>query len=99
MGQTEGGVAHFSGFFTEDGSKQFFFGTEIRLAFGRNLTDQNIFGFNFSADVDNAVFIEIFDSVFPDVGNIAGDFFRAEFGFSRLAFMFLNVNGGVFVFF
>ena len=87
-------VAHFSRLLAENGAEQPLLGREFRLALGRNFTDENIAALHFRADAHDAVLVEVFQRVVAHVGDIARDFFLAEFGVSRLRLVFFNVNRG-----
>ena len=89
------GVADFAGLFTEDGAQQAFFCGQIGLALRRYLTDQNIAGVDLRTDADDTVLVQILHRVVADVGNIAGDLFRSQFGLAGLGLELFNMNGGV----
>ena len=94
VGNTQRGVSHFSCLFVENGTKQSFFRREVRFSLGGNLTYKDVAGTHFRTYADYAVFVQILQCVFTDIGDISCKFFGAEFGFTALDFMFFDVNGG-----
>ncbi len=85
-------------FFTKDGTQQLFFRGQLGFAFRRYLTNQNVAGAHFSADVDNAGLIQLGQCAFTHVRNICGDFFAAQLGITSHTGQFLNVDGGQTIF-
>ena len=47
---------------------------------------------NLCTDSDDTGFVEVFQSLFTDVWNIAGDLFLTKLGITRYALEFLDVN-------
>src|SRR5690606_37309771 len=82
----------------EDSPQELLFGGQFSLALGRDLADQNIARRYFRADADDAVFVQILQRIFTDVGDVAGDLFRPQLGFARFDLMLLNMDRGVLVF-
>jgi hypothetical protein len=93
-GTRRAGVAHVGGFLTEDGAQKLFFRRHRAFALRRDLADQNVAGFHFRPDIDHAGLIEVLQRLFRDVGNVAGDLFRAQLGVARHHLEFLKVDGG-----
>ena len=56
---TQGGITHFSRFFTEDGAQQAFFSGQFRFALGRYLTHQDIAGTHLGAHADNTAVVQV----------------------------------------
>jgi hypothetical protein len=90
---TQRGIFNFTRFLTKDGAQQFLLGGQFGFALGRNLADQDILGTNFGPDVDDAALVKVAQSLFTNVGNVAGDFFRTELGIACVDFVFLYMNG------
>ena len=59
MGHPRAGVLHLTGFLTEDGPQQALLGGQLRLAFGRDLANQDVAGLDFGADTDDAVLVQV----------------------------------------
>ena len=91
--QAQRRVAHVRSFFAEDGPQKLFFRRHRAFALRRNLADQNVARINLGTDIDNACLIEVFQSLFGDIRNIAGDFLRSKLGITRHHFKFFKVNG------
>ena len=85
-------VARFLGFLAENRDDQTLFRRQFALRFGRDFADQNVLREHFGADANDAVLVQVLQLIFADVGNIARDFFRAQFGVARFDFVFLDVN-------
>ena len=93
----QGGVADLAGLFAEDGAQQALFRGQLGFALGGHLAHQDIARTDFRADADDAVFVQVTHGVFADVGDVPGDFFRAQLGFPGFGLVFLDVDGGVLV--
>ena len=91
----QGGIPHLSGLLSEDGAKQPFLGNQFGLALGRNLAHQDIAGAHLGADADDAVLIQIGQSVLRNVGNIPGNLLRSQLGVSGFDLVLFNMNGGI----
>ena len=91
-------VFHIAGFFTEDGTQQFFFGRERSFTLGCHFTDQRIAGHDFRTHVDDAGIVQTVELLFGQIGNIAGNFLRAQLGITRHDHEFFDVDRGVAVF-
>ena len=87
------GIANLASFLAEDSAKKAFFSGEFGFALGSDFADENIAGRARSAANDEAVGIEIGKSVVGEIGNIASEFFRAEFGIASVGLIFVDVNG------
>ena len=98
MGNLQGGIPDFPGFFTEDGPQQSFFCSQLCLSLGGDFTDQDIGRVDFRTDADDSFFVQIPEGIFTDVGNIPGDFLRTQLGIPGFRFIFFNMNGGQGVF-
>ena len=78
MRHLEGGIAHLACLLAEDRAQQALLRSQIGLALGRDLADQNIAGVDLRADADDAALVEVLESVLADVGNVARDLLGAE---------------------
>ena len=65
----EGGVAHFTRLLAEDGAKETLFGGEFGFALGGDFPDEDIAAVDFGADADDAVLVEVLQSVVAHVGD------------------------------
>ena len=92
------GVFYVRGFFTEDGTQQFFFWGQLGFTFRCYLAYQHVASFYFSTDVHNTCFIQTVLHALRQVRDIAGDFFCAQFGIARHHIQFFDVDGGIAVF-
>ena len=90
----QGCIADVTGLLTENSPQQLLFRSELRLALGRDLTDQDVVRLHFSTDTDNAGLVEVAQGFLADVGNVASDLFLAELRIARDTLKFLNVNRG-----
>ena len=70
-----------------------FFGGEFRFALGSDFADQDVAGLDFRADADDAVGAEVLQGFVAEVGDVAGDFLRAELGVAGADLEFINVDG------
>src|SRR6266699_1379990 len=95
----QGRVANIAGLFAKNGAEQFFFRRERGLALGRDFADQDVSRLHHRTDADDAAFVEVAEERLADVGNIAGDFLRAELGVARFDFVLLDVDGSVVIVF
>ncbi len=93
-GTFERGVLHVGGLLAEDGAQQALFGGQFGLALGRDLADQDVAGLDFGADADDAVGAEVLQGLLAQVGDVAGDFLRAELGVAGADLEFVDVDGG-----
>ena len=76
-------IAYILGFFAEDSAQQAFLRTQLLLALWRNLTNQDITGAYFRTNLYDAVFVEVTQTVFRHIRDIAGDNLWAEFGLAN----------------
>ena len=90
---SERSISDFPRLFAEYGSKQSLLGSKFGLALRRNLTYQYIAGIDLGADTYNTVFVEVFERIVTDVGNISGYFLFAELSVSSFGFVLFDVNG------
>ena len=86
-------------FLAEDCAQQFFLRSELSLALGRYLADQDRTRLHLCADADDAAFVQIAKHVLADIGNVARDFFRTQLGIARFDLELFDVNRSVVVFF
>ena len=93
MRHTQRGVTHFAALLTEDGAQQALFRSQLGFALRGDLTHQNVAGFDFGADADNATLVEVGHRVFADVRQITGDLLGTQLGFAGVDLVFLDVNG------
>src|SRR5208282_3201667 len=93
----ERGVADVTGLFAENGAQQLFLGSERGFALGRHLAHQDVAGLDGGADADHAALVQVAEKTFADVGDVAGHFFRPEFGVPRFDFELFDVDGSVVV--
>ena len=91
----EGGVFHVGRLFAEDGAKEALFRSKLGFGLRSDLTDEDIARLHFGTDADDTVVVEVAKCIFADVWNVAGDFFRSEFGVASRHVEFRNVNRGV----
>src|SRR5699024_8309094 len=89
------GIAHFAGFFAEDGAQQALLGGQLGLALGRDLADEDVAGLDLGADADDAALVKVLERIIGHVGDVAGDLFGSELGLAGFALVFLDVDGGV----
>ena len=88
------GVAHFAALLTEDGAQQTLLRGQLGFALRGDLADQDVAGFDFGADADDATLVEVRDRVLADIRQVAGDFLSAELGFTGVDLVFLDVDRG-----
>ena len=93
----EGRIAHVAGLLAEDRAEQLLFRRQLRLAFRRDLADQNVARLHVRADADDAALVEIAQERLRHVRNVPRDFFGPELGIARFDLELLDVDGGVVV--
>ena len=93
----ERGISDLSCLLTKNRAEQTFLGRKLGLALRRNLADQDIAGTDLGTDADDAALIQILQRVIADAGYILGDLLRSEFCVTGFTFIFLNVNGCIYV--
>ncbi len=91
---TQAGVFYFAALLAKDGAQQFLFWRKLCLALGCDLAHQNVVLLHFRANADDAGLVQIFERFLAHVWNIAGNFFRAQFGLAGFNLVFFNVNAG-----
>ena len=89
----EGGVFYITGLFAEDGPQEFFFRRELRFSLGSDFSHQDVVRLNSRPDADDAAFVKIAQHFFADIGNVAGDFFRAELCVAGDNLKLFNMDG------
>ena len=87
-------ITDFLRLFAEDSTQQALFWCQFGFTLRGDTADQNVSGFNFSTDVNDAAFIELRQDFIRDVWNVTSDFFSAEFGVACIDFVLFNVNRG-----
>ena len=91
-------VLDIAGLVAEDGAEQFFLGGRVALSLRRDLTDHDVAGNNVGAHTDNTALVEVFGSVFADVGNIGCQLFHTALCLAHLEGVFVDMNRGQYVF-
>ena len=94
MGHLQRGVADLAGLLAEDGPQQALLGGQLRLPLGRDLAHQHIAGAHLGADPDDAPFVEIFQDVVGEVGDVAGDLLSAQLGVAGVDLVLVDVDRG-----
>ncbi len=94
---TQGGIPHLARLLTEDRPQQPLLRCQLGLALRGHLTDQDIAAAHLGADADNAALVQILQRVIAHIGDIAGDLLRPQLGIAGFHFVFLNVDGGVYI--
>ena len=95
MRHTQRGIAHITGFFTEDGAQQTLLRGEFLLTFGGDFSNQDVIGTDLCTDADDPVLVEVLDGHLADVGDVTRNFFGSQAGIAGLDLEFFNVDGGV----
>src|SRR5580765_654456 len=90
-------VADVARLLAEDRAEEFLFRRQLRLAFRRDLADEDVARLHVRADADDAAVVEVLQESFRDVRDVAGDFFRTELGVARLDLELFDVDGRVVV--
>jgi len=98
VGHTQRGVLDITGFFTKDGAQQALFRGQLFFAFGGDFTDQDVIGTNFSANTNNASFVEVTDGIIANIGDLTGNLFGTKLGITGFHFILFNMDTGVAVF-
>jgi hypothetical protein len=62
--------------------------------FGRDLAAEDVAGAHLGADIDDAGLVEVFQRLFRNVRNVAGDFLGPELGVARHHLELLDVDRG-----
>src|SRR5690606_16361523 len=76
-GQTEGGVADIGGLLAKNGAEELFFRRHRGFALRSDFTDENVARADFGTDGDDTGVVEVAEGFFPDVRDVAGNFFAA----------------------
>ena len=79
----------------EDGMQQFFLWRQLSLALGRDLTHKDVAGTDVGSDPHDARLVEIVQSPFAHIGDVAGELLATELGIADLDVVFLDVDRGV----
>ena len=95
----ERSVANVTGFLAENRAQKLLFRRERGFTLRRHFADEDVARLDGRADANHAAFIQIAQEALVDVGNVARDFFGAEFRIARLDFVLLDVNRSVVVLF
>ncbi len=95
---TQGGVFDVAGLLTEDRTQQFFFRSQLGLAFRSDLADQDVASADFGTHVDDTGFVQLVQRSFTDVRDVRGDFLWAKLGVTGHTGQFLDVDRGEAVF-
>ena len=75
-------VAHVFCLFAKNRAQQPFFRTKLLFTFRRNFPDKHIARFHFRADLHDTIFIQMAQTVFAHIWNIARHDFRAKLRFA-----------------
>src|SRR5690606_39027385 len=70
----QGGVFNVAGFLTKDRTQQFFFRSQLGLAFRSDLTDQDVACAYFSTHVNDTGFVQLVQCSFTHVRDVCSDF-------------------------
>ena len=79
---------------TKDGMQQLLLRSEFYLALGDNLPDQNVAMADTRSLTDNAIFVQVPQGLFTDVGDVSGELFFAQTGFTNLTGKFIDMDAG-----
>ena len=88
----QGSVFHVCRLFAENRAQQAFLGRQFGFALRRDFADQNVSGLDLRADANDAIGTKILECFFAEIGNVTGDFLRAEFGVAGAHFKFIDMN-------
>ena len=88
----ERGVADIAGLLAEDRLEQTLLGSELGLALGSHLSDEDIARLDAGADADDAVFVEVAEHLLADVRDLARDLLHARLGVADLGLELLDVD-------
>ena len=77
---------------TKDGVQQFLFGRQFGFAFGADLADQDVAGFDIGTDLDDPVLVQVSQRFLTNIGDIASEFLASQFGFADFDVKVLDVN-------
>ena len=94
-GNTQGGVLHVRGFFTEDGAQKALFRSQLGFALRRDLAHEDVAGLHFRADANHTILVKVFERFVAHVRDVPGNFFRPKLGVAGDDFEVFNVNRSV----
>ena len=97
MGNPEGGIPDFTCLFPEYGPEQSFLGGKFGFALGRHLSYQYIISPYFGSNPYDTPLIQIPQGILPCIGYIPGYLFGTQLGITGLGFIFLYMNGCIYV--
>src|SRR6266851_1916073 len=86
------GISYLAGLLTEDGTQQLFLGRRFRLALGGDPAHQDVLRPYLGTHIDDAVLIEVAQSLLADVGDISRDLFRPQPGVTGINLVLLDMN-------
>ncbi len=98
MRHAQGGILDLAGLFTENGSQQLFLSSQLGLALGSYLADENVLRPNLGANIDDATLVEVTQSLLTDIWNVARDFFWSKLGVACVDLVLFNMDRGEEVF-
>src|SRR5215471_6663432 len=81
----------------EDRAQQLLFRCQLRLAFRRDLADEDVARLHVRADADDAAVVQVLQEPFRDIRNVAGDFLGTKLRVARLDLELLDVDRRVVV--
>ena len=90
-------ISYFTGFLTEDRTKQSFFSCKFCLSLRSNLTYQDISGADFCSDTDDSSFIQILQCIITNTWNVACDLFWSKLCITCFCFIFFNMNRSIYI--
>src|SRR5262249_23276501 len=90
----EARVPDLAGLLPEDRAQQALLRRQLGLALGRDLADQDVTGDDLGADPDDPALVQVGEHFLADVGDVAGDLFRAELGVPGVDLVLLDVDRG-----
>ena len=88
------GISDFSRLFPKDGAQQPFFGSQVSLTLGGDLTNQNVAGVDFCAHPNDAPFVQVTQGVLAHVGDVSGDLLGPQLGVTGFHVIFFNMDRG-----
>src|SRR5439155_12242615 len=92
--QAQRSVPYVRGLFSKDRAQQLLFRGHRRLALWRDLADEDVARFDFSADIDDAGLVEVFERLLADIRDVAGDLLLTELRVARHHLELLDVDRG-----
>ncbi len=94
VGHPQGGVAYLAGLFAKNSPQQALLGGKFSFPFRGDLPHQDVAGAHLGPYPDDPPDVQIPQGILPYIGDVAGDFLRAEFGIPRFRLILLNMNRG-----